>query len=268
MEQLISSSIAAPETLPGSSSADAEFVWRFGEVVFDEGRWELRVGDQVVETEPKPLELLGLLLRHGGEVVTKEEMLAFLWPGVIVVEKALTNAVSKLRRAIGDTDQSVIVTVHRIGYRFVAPASRKMAAPAAADQPQLRLGDRIPGRPQWRLERLLASIDGSEVWLASHEKTRKPRVFKFAYSGHRLAALKREATLTRVLSQLLGPHPGIVTLHEWNFEEPPFFLECAYGGLNWLQWAEAGHLAALSSWCCRRRAPSPPPTASACCTRT
>lgn len=232
-----------PRAVP--AEADAEYVWRFGEVLFDEGRWELRVGGNPVEIEPKPLEMLGLLLRHAGEVVTKEELLAFLWPGVIVVEKALTNAVSKLRRAIGDSEQNIIVTVHRVGYRFVAPATRKAVVPAEGPRVQLRAGDAVPNRPQWKLERALASAEGSEVWLAVHEKTRKPRVFKFAYSGYRLSALKREATLTRVLTQLLGPHPGVITLHEWNFEEPPFFLECAYGGLNWLEWAEAGHLAAL-----------------------
>ncbi|HWY23546.1 MAG TPA: winged helix-turn-helix domain-containing protein, partial [Nevskia sp.] len=235
-------------TLPGTvqPEADAEYVWRFGEVLFDEARWELRVANAPVEIEPKPLEMLGLLLRHAGEVVTKEELLAFLWPGVIVVEKALTNAVSKLRRAIGDTEQNLIVTVHRVGYRFVAPASRKAAPRSEGPRPQLRAGDAVATRPQWKLQRLLASAEGSEVWLASHEKTHKQRVFKFAYSGHRLAALKREATLTRVLTRLLGPHPGVITLHEWNFEEPPFFLECAYGGINWLEWADAGHLAQLT----------------------
>jgi len=222
------------------AEADAEYIWRFGDVVFDEGRWELRVGKAVVEIEPKPLEMLGLLLRHAGEVVTKEELLAFLWPGVIVVEKALTNAVSKLRRAIGDGDQRVIVTVHRVGYRFMAPATRK--AVQREEQPQLRLraGEAVPGRPQWKLERLLASADGSDVWLAQHEKTRQTQVFKFAHSGYRLAALKREATLSRVLLELAGSHPGIIRLSEWNFEEPPFFLECEYGGRNWLEWAEDG----------------------------
>jgi non-specific serine/threonine protein kinase len=234
------------EAEPPATETDAEYIWRFGSVVFDEGRWELRVGNNVVEIEPKPLEMLGLLLRHAGEVVTKEELLAFLWPGVIVVEKALTNAVSKLRRAIGDGDQRVIVTVHRIGYRFVAPATRKAIQRNEGPRPQLGLGDALPNRPQWRLERLLASADGSDVWLATHEKTRQQRVFKLAYSGHRLAGLKREATLSRVLGELLGSHPGIVQLHEWNFEEPPFFLECEYGGRNWLEWAAAGHLAGLS----------------------
>ncbi len=240
MEQSITPPGAEAQAKLPKAEADAEYIWRFGEVVFDENRWELRVGKAVVEIEPKPLEMLGLLLRHAGEVVTKEELLAFLWPGVIVVEKALTNAVSKLRRAIGDGDQRVIVTVHRVGYRFMAPATRK--AVQREEQPQLRLraGEAVPGRPQWKLERLLASADGSDVWLAQHEKTRKPQVFKFAHSGYRLAALKREATLARVLLELAGPHPGIIRISEWNFEEPPFFLECEYGGRNWLEWAEDG----------------------------
>src|SRR5882757_7966989 len=221
------------------TAADTEYTWRFGNVLVDEGRWELRVGNAVAEIEPKPLEMLGLLLRHAGEVVTKEELLTFLWPGVIVVEKALTNAVSKLRRAIGDTDQKVIITVHRIGYRFMAPATRKAVPSNDLPKLQLRAGDSVPGRPQWRLQRLLAGADGSDVWLASHEKTHVHRVFKFASSGHRLAALKREATLSRVLMELLGSHPGIIKLYEWNFEEPPYFLECEYGGRNWLEWAQA-----------------------------
>jgi eukaryotic-like serine/threonine-protein kinase len=227
------------ETDRPETESDAEYLWRFGEVLFDEGRWELRVGNALVEIEPKPLEILGLLLRHAGEVVTKEELLAFLWPGVIVVEKALTNAVSKLRRAIGDNEQRIIVTVHRIGYRFTAPATRKQVRQKDGPRPQLQAGGAVPGRTQWRLERVLASAEGSDVWLARHEKTRECRVFKFAYSSHRLAGLKREATLSRVLAELLGPSPGIIKLHEWNFEEPPFFLECAYGGRNWLEWAEA-----------------------------
>ncbi|WP_257692263.1 winged helix-turn-helix domain-containing protein, partial [Mycobacterium tuberculosis] len=107
--------VAAPAQ---QEAADTEYIWRFGNVLFDEGRWQLTVGNTVVEIEPKPLEILGVLLRHAGEVVTKEELFGFLWPGVIVVEKALTNAVGKLRRAIGDQDQRMIVTVHRIGYRF------------------------------------------------------------------------------------------------------------------------------------------------------
>ncbi len=89
-------------------------------------------------------------------------------------------------------------------------------------------------------QRLLASADGSDVWLASHEKTRVPRVFKDsppAVTGWLRSNAR--ATLSRVLMELLGPNPGIIKLYEWNFEESPYFLECEYGGHNWLEWAQA-----------------------------
>lgn len=97
-------------------------LWRFGECEFDDLRYELRVKDQAVELERKPLDVLRYLLSKSGEVVTKEELLQAVWPGVMVVEASLTTAVSKLRKALGKQD--VIHTVPRIGYRIAVPVSR------------------------------------------------------------------------------------------------------------------------------------------------
>lgn len=61
-----------------------------------------------------------------------------------------------------------------------------------------------------------------------------------------LSALKREVTLSRVLQEALGDHPAFVPVLEWQFETAPFFVECAYGGQNWLEWAEErGGLASI-----------------------
>ncbi|MFI4980970.1 MAG: winged helix-turn-helix domain-containing protein, partial [Nevskiales bacterium] len=224
-----------------------EYVWRFGEVEFNEARWDLRLGGTPVELEPKPLEILGQLLRHAGEVVTKEELLAAVWPGVIVVEKALTNAIGKLRKAINDLDQSLIETVHRVGYRFTAPVTRKAVTPVLAARLALKQGDPVPRRPQWLLLQALDLSATSEVWLAEHEKTHVKRVFKFATDGGRLSSLKREATLSRVLADGLGERPDIVRVLEWNFEEQPYFLECEYGGEDWMSWSQRlGGLGQLS----------------------
>jgi len=59
-------------------------------------------------------------------------------------------------------------------------------------------------------------------------------------SGMRRSALKREATLSRLLSETLGERRDFVRVLEWNFEEPPFFLECEYGGCDLERWAEQG----------------------------
>lgn len=94
-------------------------LWRFGDCEFDEQRNELRVGGRIVEIETKPLDVLRVLLQHRGEVVSKEEILRQAWPGLTVVEASLATAISKLRKALGD-GQDWIVTVPRVGYRFVA----------------------------------------------------------------------------------------------------------------------------------------------------
>src|SRR5256885_1318692 len=106
-------------------------VWRFGACEFDEASRELRMGGVAVDLESKPLEVLYHLLLHAGEVVTKEELFEAAWPGVSVVEGSLATAVSKLRRALGDGDPPIVLTVPRIGYRLGVPVQcRRVAVPS------------------------------------------------------------------------------------------------------------------------------------------
>ncbi|HKV61638.1 MAG TPA: winged helix-turn-helix domain-containing protein [Candidatus Acidoferrum sp.] len=95
-------------------------VWQFGECSFDELRYELRVGDRVAELEAKPLEVLHQLLMQAGDVVRKEDLLDSVWPGTLVVDASLANAVSKLRKVLGE-DEAIIKTVPKIGYRLGVP---------------------------------------------------------------------------------------------------------------------------------------------------
>src|SRR5215210_1343003 len=91
-------------------------VWRFADCELDELRRELRVQGRAVEIEAKPWEVLHQLLLHAGEVVTKDELLEAVWPGLTVVDGSLATAVSKLRKALGD--DGVVVTLPRVGYRL------------------------------------------------------------------------------------------------------------------------------------------------------
>jgi DNA-binding winged helix-turn-helix (wHTH) protein len=112
--------------------------WRFAAALFDEGRWRLYVNEQPVALEGKPLALLRELLLRPGDVVTKDELLAAVWPGVSVVEASLTTAIMKLRRALGDDDRArpIIETVPRRGYRLaVAVTVETGCAPAATGEP-------------------------------------------------------------------------------------------------------------------------------------
>ena len=212
-------------------------VWRFADCELDELRRELRVRGRAVEIEAKPWEVLHQLLLHAGEVVTKDELLEAVWPGVMVVDGSLATAVSKLRKALGD--ETMVVTLPRVGYRLAVPVQTQPVSPPAWPELRLHPGDRVPGRDQWRLVRRLDLSPSSEVWLAEHPKTREPRVFKFAPDAARLKNLKREVTLARLLRESLGERPEFVRILEWNFDRPPYFLESEYCGPNLAEWAEA-----------------------------
>jgi len=107
-------------------------LWQFGECSFDELRCELRIRDRVVEIEAKPLEVLRQLLLRAGDVVRKEDLLDSVWPGVLVVDASLANAVSKLRKVLGD-DDAIIKTVSKVGYRLGVPVQRGFSPEAVRE---------------------------------------------------------------------------------------------------------------------------------------
>jgi len=224
----------APDVPPAQPSAH---VWRFGDCEVDERRRDLRVRGTPMELEAKPWEVLHQLLLHAGEVVTKEELLDSVWPGLTVVDSSLATAISKLRRAIGD--DSMIVTLPRIGYRLAVPVQTTATAVSESAELSLSAGQSVPSRDQWRLVRRLDKSPSSEVWLAEHPKTHEARVFKFAPSGLPLRPLKREVTLARLLHDSLGERPDFVRVLEWNFDKAPYFIESEYVGPNLAEWAKS-----------------------------
>lgn len=221
--------------------------YRFGTAVFDESGFELRVSGAVVDVQRKPLEILAYLLAHAGEVVTKDELLATVWEGRPTVENVVANAIAKLRTALGPENAERILTQPRVGYRFSGALERIVVGRTLSSSLALKTGDPVPHRQNFILDTLIGQSAGSEVWAARHQKTRQLLVYKFSPDGERLSTLKREATLYRVLRDSLGERPDIARIIDWNFEAPPFFLECEYGGLSLPEWAEAdGRLAAIA----------------------
>ena len=81
---------------------------------------------------PKAIETLVYLIERAGQTVSKEELLRAVWPNVVVEENNLTQNISALRRAFGETlaERKFIVTIPGQGYRFVAPVSRVSSAAA------------------------------------------------------------------------------------------------------------------------------------------
>jgi DNA-binding winged helix-turn-helix (wHTH) protein/TolB-like protein len=86
----------------------------------DPSRAELRRGDAEVRLRPQTFEVLSLLVRRAGRLVTKEEMLETVWKGMHVTDDSLVQCVSELREALGDSSQTLIRTLPRRGYLFAA----------------------------------------------------------------------------------------------------------------------------------------------------
>ncbi len=83
---------------------------------------ELRRGNTRVQLEPKVMALLCHLAENAGDTLSREQLFEALWPGVIVSDDTLTQAIIKLRKALGDSARSprYIQTVPKRGYRLVA----------------------------------------------------------------------------------------------------------------------------------------------------
>jgi TolB-like protein/DNA-binding winged helix-turn-helix (wHTH) protein len=89
-----------------------------------------RLGETGVATPvalgSRALDLLGLLVRRRGELVSKDEIMAAVWSRTVVEENNLTVQIAALRRVLdaGRVQGSCIQTVPGRGYRFAVPVTR------------------------------------------------------------------------------------------------------------------------------------------------
>lgn len=97
---------------------------RFEDYEVDFARCELRKSGVRVGVQRKPFRVLELLLRRPGELVTREELVRFLWPDSHVsFEHGLNTAINSLRQVLGESSREFrfIETRPGLGYRFSAP---------------------------------------------------------------------------------------------------------------------------------------------------
>ena len=111
--------------------------FRLGEWQVDSALDEIRSGERVVKLEPRTMRLLCVLAERPGEVWSADDLLGRVWPGVMVTQSSVYQAIAQLRRELGDdgAEARYIATVPRRGYRLVAtvePLASAALEPAAA----------------------------------------------------------------------------------------------------------------------------------------
>jgi DNA-binding winged helix-turn-helix (wHTH) protein len=136
--------------------------WHFDQFRLDPDNARLWHGDQSIALTLKAVGVLHYLVNHAGQLVTKEALLDALWPNTAVSDAALRVVISELRKALGDTAQApqFIATVHRLGYRFLAPVTRiDSAAKGLETGPFSFVASPPPENPRSG-ERLLVTVLG------------------------------------------------------------------------------------------------------------
>src|SRR5215469_11465642 len=96
--------------------------YRFSSFRLDPHSWRLSEGDRLKPLRPKTFVLLRYLLENAGRLVTKDDLLAAVWPGIKVTESSLSTCMNELRDVLSDdrNQPRFVETVYGLGYRFVA----------------------------------------------------------------------------------------------------------------------------------------------------
>src|SRR5258708_27229866 len=129
---------------------------QFGTFEADLRSGELRKQGKRIKIQEQPFHVLAVLLRHPGEVVTREELRNQNWPPDTFVDfdNSLNTAINKLRDALGDSADGprFIETLRRRGYRFIAPLVSDQQSKLPVPTEESKRAERQPGKkPQTRL---------------------------------------------------------------------------------------------------------------------
>ena len=111
-----------PKALPLTTTSH---IYCFGSFCVNEAEQQLLRDGKPVRVAPKAFHVLLVLIQNKGRLVTKDKLLAEVWPDVFVEEANLTVNVANLRKVLdqGDGERPCIETVPKRGYRFVARVS-------------------------------------------------------------------------------------------------------------------------------------------------
>ncbi len=186
---------------------------RFGPFRLDPAAATLSRGDVGVHAQPRVIALIGFLAARADRVVSREELLAGVWPDVHVSDDALHQLIKRARGALGDDAAAprYIETVPRRGWRFVAPVERPVPSSASAG---------LFGRDALLRELLAELSQGPGLWTLHGPggvgKTSLARALSLAWEGPvrvvTLSSLRDRAGVVEAMASALRLQLGNMAL--------------------------------------------------------
>jgi DNA-binding winged helix-turn-helix (wHTH) protein/Tfp pilus assembly protein PilF len=203
--------------------------YRFGPFTLDVAAYRLLRDDVDLAVSPRLIDLLRYLVERPSALASKEELFAAIWPDVIVSDNALTQAISDLRQALGDSASRPVYvqTVARRGYRFIAPVT-----PFAPVTPLASASPGAPSSPPGASQGALAAGSsgfGTPFSLRAGRRSRESSSLEatraFLEGRWRLEALDAELV------------PDAIAHFQTAVEHDPSFAAAYVGLANALFWA-------------------------------
>jgi DNA-binding winged helix-turn-helix (wHTH) protein/TolB-like protein/tetratricopeptide (TPR) repeat protein len=181
---------------------------------------ELLGPDGPVPVKPKALAILSVLAEADGALVTKDELVAAVWPNVIVEDNAIQAHVASLRKTLGD-DAELLCTVHGHGYRLIPTLLVPSKSPGVTQPVR-------PWRTPYYLLAILLAVGAAtgSLWLFRDGTHSRPvnepnRIailpFDLSESGPQMAGLANELH-DKIVASLSGA--GILVTSGGNGERP------------------------------------------------
>jgi DNA-binding winged helix-turn-helix (wHTH) protein/Tfp pilus assembly protein PilF len=211
------------------NSMKVERFFAFGPYQLDCERHLLLRGETPVPLHEKALEILIVLVRHRGEVVSKDELMKAVWPDAFVEEANLSQNVFVLRKALGEhpKENRYIATMPGRGYSFVASLEKPLAANHVGQN--AALGCVLDQTLKPRAERKIVS------WFRSYVKAQTLAVVFFVIAAAvlvfgyaRLFRLARYYNNLGVVNQQRGDLPAAIRDYQWALRFKPDYPEAHY----------------------------------------
>lgn len=200
---------------------------RIGRCVLDPARGALRdEAGQEIALRPKAWDMLLFLARNAGRVLSKDELLEAVWPGIHVTEDSLVQAVRDIRRAIGDGEGRVLRTLAKRGYLLdIAEAAAPSDRPSVVVLPFAHLG--ADSRQAWIADAVVDDLTSALArvrWLfvvaRSTAFALRDQAVDVRETGRRLGvryalegSLRSDGDRLRVACRLVGTESGH---HLWS----------------------------------------------------
>lgn len=127
---------------------NSDTVLRFGPYAFHQRQRLILDGDRPLRMGGRALDILQVLVERAGHVVSKDELIAHVWPTSVVEEINLRVHIAALRRALGDgqNGERYIVNIPQRGYSFVAPVESVPATTVVSIETVLKHQHNLPAR--------------------------------------------------------------------------------------------------------------------------